>query len=61
MSGTNESIRVPPAVEAKLRRVRRRGRTMGAVRGLAMTAVVLLAAMMLAMLVDWAVVLFSPS
>ncbi|KKK61192.1 hypothetical protein LCGC14_3016780, partial [marine sediment metagenome] len=61
MSGTNEPIRVPPAVDAKLRRVRRRGRTMGALRGLAMTAVVLLAAMMLAMLVDWMVVLFSPS
>jgi len=49
----------PAAIEQKLRHIRRRQCTLAVVRALLLTAAVLLAAMLLAMLADWSLTLFS--
>ena len=59
MSTAAERDCYPAAIEQKLRHIRRRQCTLAIVRALLLTAAVLLAAMLLAMLADWSLTLFS--
>jgi len=61
MSSVNQSRSIPSTVTSRLRAVRRKQFGVRALEGLLVGMAVLLAAMLLAMAVDWLIVLFSPT
>ena len=59
MSQQSRSAALPPALDSKLRSIRRRMLLIRAAGGLFITTIVLLSVMMTAMMIDWSVVLFN--